>query len=78
MIKGMCGRCYEEDVELFAANCEEKPEKLLNSPIGQYHCPNCGAMVLAGLPHPDLCWKCVKRKHPNFDQPPLLGTMYDH
>lgn len=29
------------------------PQQLTNAPIGQYHCPYCGAMVLAGLPHID-------------------------
>lgn len=31
--------------------CPEKPELLLGKPIGQYHCPGCGEMQLAGLPH---------------------------
>lgn len=29
------------------------PQQLANRPIGQYHCPYCGAMVLAGVPHLD-------------------------
>lgn len=29
------------------------PLRLLGAPIGQYHCPYCGSMVLAGTPHPD-------------------------
>jgi len=33
--------------------CPEKPELLKGMPIGQYHCPCCGMMVLAGLPHFD-------------------------
>lgn len=24
-----------------------------NAPIGMFHCPECGEMVVAGLPHPD-------------------------
>jgi hypothetical protein len=63
----MCGRCYDE-VEVFPANCEEKPEDLKGQPIGMYHCPDCGAMVVAGLPHPPLCKRCVDRKHPGFDE----------
>lgn len=31
--------------------CPEKPEALLGLPIGMYHCPSCGEMQLAGLPH---------------------------
>jgi hypothetical protein len=29
------------------------PIALRGKPIGQFHCPYCGAMVLAGLPHID-------------------------
>lgn len=31
--------------------CKEHPELLLGQPIGQYHCPRCGAMQCAGTPH---------------------------
>ena len=63
----ICGRCYNEVSELFTANCDEKPELMVGAPIGQYHCPNCGAMVLAGIKHPDMCKLCIERKHPDFD-----------
>lgn len=29
------------------------PQQLNGAPIGQYHCPYCGAMVMAGMPHLD-------------------------
>lgn len=29
------------------------PQQLVGAPIGQYHCPYCGAMVLAGMQHVD-------------------------
>lgn len=29
------------------------PQQLVGAPLGQYHCPYCGAMVLAGMPHLD-------------------------
>lgn len=29
------------------------PQALAGQPIGQYHCPYCGAMVIAGIPHFD-------------------------
>lgn len=64
---GMCGRCYDDDVALYPANCAEKPEKLIGLPMGQYHCPDCGAMVIAGMPHFDLCQLCLDRQHPSFD-----------
>ncbi len=66
----MCGRCYDKVDELFPAPCIEKPELLKGQPLGQYHCPDCGAMVIAGLKHPDLCRRCVDGKHPAFDEEP--------
>jgi len=29
------------------------PQQLVGAPMGQYHCPYCGAMVMAGLEHVD-------------------------
>jgi hypothetical protein len=29
------------------------PPQLLGAPLGQYHCPYCGAMVMAGMDHID-------------------------
>jgi hypothetical protein len=65
----MCGRCYDETDELFPANCDEKPETR-HGAIGQYHCPDCGAMVMAGMKHPSMCKECIDRVHPFFDGPP--------
>ena len=67
MAKGICGRCYDEDIEVFPANCEEKPEELAGAPIGQYHCPDCGAMVMAGMRHFPMCQPCLDRSHPLLD-----------
>lgn len=30
-----------------------EPQQLVGVPMGQYHCPYCGAMVIAGIPHLD-------------------------
>lgn len=30
-----------------------EPQQLKGAPIGMYHCPYCGAMVLAGMLHLD-------------------------
>jgi rubrerythrin len=62
----ICGRCCDSKVELYPANCKEKPENT-HGPIGMYHCPDCGTMVLAGFEHPWLCKLCLERKHPAFD-----------
>lgn len=35
--------------------CTHEPREMNGMPIGQYHCPDCGVMVLAGLPHPEIC-----------------------
>lgn len=69
MMPLICGRCYADDLEeTFPANCTEKPEALLGYSLGQYHCPDCGAMVVAGIKHPELCKLCFDRKHPGFDR----------
>lgn len=70
----MCGRCYDVVDAIFPADCLEKPENLAGSPLGQYHCPDCGAMVLAGIPHPPLCERCLKRQHPAYDEIPDDNT----
>ena len=64
--KKICGRCYEETDILYDSNCFEHPEEY--DSIGMYHCPDCGAMVLAGLEHPKLCKRCFNRVHPDFDK----------
>jgi hypothetical protein len=33
--------------------CPYDPRELAGAPIGMFHCPECGEMVLAGCPHPD-------------------------
>ncbi len=30
-----------------------EPQQLVGVPMGQYHCPYCGAMCVAGVPHTD-------------------------
>lgn len=68
MAIGTCGRCYDKDVQVFLPKCKEKPEKLKGMPIGQYHCPDCGAMLIAGLPHFKLCKQCRDLEHPAYDR----------
>lgn len=33
--------------------CSYDPNTLKGQPIGMFHCPECGEMVLAGQDHPD-------------------------
>lgn len=64
----LCGRCYDEVpiATLREANC--RPTLGHDVPIGQYHCPDCGGTVIAGIPHPKLCVRCYTRTHPGFDR----------
>lgn len=55
----LCARCMRDDLQLMDAPCAEKPEAVFG-PIGMYHCPDCGAMVLAGMLHPPLCTACIE------------------
>ena len=63
----MCCRCYYEADKLYAPSCAEKPEALAGQPIGMYHCPDCGSMVVAGVPHPPVCKLCLDKVHPGID-----------
>lgn len=56
---GVCGRCYEQRDTLREATCNEKPEEMVGMPLGQYHCSDCGMMVMAGLPHFPICDECA-------------------
>lgn len=62
-----CGRCYDEVDELFDSPCNEHPELLTNVPLGQYHCPECGAMLVTGFLHPQVCNYCLTQEHPYID-----------
>ena len=33
--------------------CSYDPSPLIGLPIGMFHCPECGEMVVAGIEHPD-------------------------
>jgi len=33
--------------------CPFDPTEYKDVPIGMFHCPICGEMVIAGIPHPD-------------------------
>lgn len=39
--------------------CTYDPRPLLGAPMGMFHCPECGCMVLAGMEHgpcEEICW----------------------
>ena len=56
-----CCACYG-DKPATDARCKEKPELRVREPIGMYHCPECGAMVVAGFHHPPLCEDCQPKE----------------
>lgn len=33
--------------------CGFDPRTMAGQPIGMFHCPECGEMVIAGMAHPD-------------------------
>lgn len=35
--------------------CNFDPMIYKDQPIGQFHCPECSVMVIAGLDHPEIC-----------------------
>jgi hypothetical protein len=45
--------------------CTFDPMEYANEPIGMFHCPKCGEMVLSGMPHPDY-EKCIEPKNGMF------------
>lgn len=47
-----CPCCYQP----VGPGCDD-PRKLCGQPIGMYHCPGCGVMQVACLPHMD-CDEC--------------------
>lgn len=61
----LCARCGSAEEELFPTECRHKPEHT-TAPIGMYHCPDCGTMVLAGSPHFYLCSGCNMEIHDSY------------
>jgi len=58
--------------------CPGKPEALLGQPIGMYHCPFCGEMQLAGVPHlPPQLPSQWEEPFPKFEEPPMLEVDHD-
>ncbi len=65
----MCGRCHAFVDTLYPSPCTEDPLAADSAMLGQYHCPDCGAMLVAGLPHPQVCLSCRERRTPGFATP---------
>ena len=57
MNKPICGYCFGVCDKLIESPCYEKPE-LNDNPVGMYHCPDCGMMIVAGMKHQLVCEKC--------------------
>ena len=56
-----CAACLQE-FPLSEALCAERPETRIGQPMGMYHCPACGAMLVAGMKHPMICDNCQPKK----------------
>ena len=44
----------ELDELLKEGKCPHRPELYGHLPLGNYHCPICGTLVVAGIPHPKI------------------------
>ena len=55
------------------AKCPFNPIIYLNQPIGMFHCPWCGEMVLAGQPHVD--YPAIDWENQEYDE--LVKNMKD-
>jgi hypothetical protein len=51
------------------AKCPYDPKEMKGAPIGMFHCPVCGEMVLAGVEHPDYSILDDKDKDEDEDNP---------
>lgn len=52
-------------------SCRHDPKILSGAPMGMYHCPDCGTMVLAGLAHPndeDCRFMCADWEAPEYEE----------
>jgi hypothetical protein len=45
-----------------------EPQQLVGAPLGQYRCPYCGAMVVAGIPHLDYTPQQITLTPANGDE----------
>jgi transcription initiation factor IIE alpha subunit len=56
--------------------CSFDPEPLENIPLGMFHCPECGEMVVGGFPHPrPLTDEDFKRLEELDDQNKVKGKI---
>lgn len=46
--------------------CPEQPLLLAGAPIGQYHCPFCGMMIMAGVAHLEPGATDEQKNHPEY------------
>lgn len=53
-MNNLCCCCFDEMYSSY--QCSHDPREVSNT--GMYHCPVCGAMVIAGMEHPPICERC--------------------
>ena len=57
------------------SKCSYDPREMAGKPIGMFHCPECGEMVLAGVSHPD--YSLLEDDDAWLEQPKRYGTDED-
>lgn len=50
--------------EQFEEGCPYPTQDLKDVPIGMFHCPCCGCMIIAGFTHPP----CIDEECPYYDE----------
>jgi hypothetical protein len=70
------GAIHDMDA-IVSGECPEDPRRLEGHPIGQYHCPRCGCMTLAGVSHmhDDGCWLGLNEVGPERPATGLLAAV---
>ena len=63
----------EQEALIQEDRCPYPPEHLLGVPMGMHHCPLCGEMVIAGLPHPRQ--KDIEDALKDYHPPEISGDL---
>ena len=62
--------------------CPYEPEHLIGVPLGMFHCPLCGEMVVAGIDHPreraltEEDWKVISGEWVLVDNKPTASPLF--
>lgn len=62
---------------MFNNHCEFDPMTLQDKPIGMLHCPECGEIIIAGIPHPKIVNKTTSLNSMSIEQN-LIMYLYEY